>query len=81
IDILKVGHHGSKTSTSNEFLQKIQPTICLVSVGKTNRYNLPNQEVITKLKKLGAQVFQSNEYGEVTIKLNSQLTINTEMNQ
>ncbi|MFQ3839145.1 DNA internalization-related competence protein ComEC/Rec2 [Staphylococcus pseudoxylosus] len=81
IDILKVGHHGSKTSTSNEFIQKIQPTICLVSVGKTNRYHLPNQEVINKLKRLGSHVFQSNEYGEVTIKLNSKLTINTEMNQ
>ncbi|RIM81593.1 ComEC/Rec2 family competence protein, partial [Staphylococcus xylosus] len=61
IDILKVGHHGSKTSTSNEFIQKIQPKICLVSVGKTNRYHLPNKEIITKLKSLGAKVFQSNE--------------------
>ncbi|RIM64370.1 ComEC/Rec2 family competence protein, partial [Staphylococcus xylosus] len=80
IDILKVGHHGSKTSTSNEFLQKIQPKICLVSVGKTNRYQLPNQEIITKLKRLGAKVFQSNENGEVTIKLTPKLSINTEMN-
>lgn len=80
IDILKVGHHGSKTSTSNEFIQKIQPKICLVSVGKTNRYHLPNKEIITKLKSLGAKVFQSNENGEVTIKLTPKLSINTEMN-
>lgn len=81
INILKVGHHGSKTSTSDELLQKIRPTICLVSVGKKNHYHLPNQEIIAKLKRLGAQVFQSSEYGEVTIKLKSKLTINTEINQ
>jgi competence protein ComEC len=48
-DILKLGHHGSKTSSSKEFLTVVQPTIALVSAGKNNRYGHPNRDTLARL--------------------------------
>lgn len=49
IDFIKIGHHGSNTSSSEEFINSINPRTCLISVGKNNRYNHPNDEVINRL--------------------------------
>lgn len=49
IDFIKIGHHGSNTSSSLEFINSINPRTCLISVGKNNRYNHPNDEVINRL--------------------------------
>ena len=46
IDVLKVGHHGSRTSSSKEFIDEINPKYSIISVGKNNRYGHPNKEVI-----------------------------------
>ena len=46
IDVLKVGHHGSKTSSSKEFINEINPKYSIISVGKNNRYGHPNKEVL-----------------------------------
>ena len=50
IDVLKVGHHGSKTSSSKEFIDEINPKYSIISVGKNNRYGHPNKEVLNNLK-------------------------------
>ena len=49
IDVLKVGHHGSKTSSSREFIDEINPKYSIISVGKNNRYGHPNKEVLNNL--------------------------------
>ena len=50
IDVLKVGHHGSKTSSSREFINEVNPNYSIISVGKNNRYGHPNKEVLNNLK-------------------------------
>ena len=53
MDILKVGHHGSSTSSSEQFIEKIQPKTSLISSGLNNRYGHPSSEVVNRLKKYG----------------------------
>ena len=67
IDILKVGHHGSKTSSSKEFINYINPKISLISVGEDNKFNHPNQEVIEVLK--NTKIYRTDKEGTITIKL------------
>ena len=49
IDVLKVGHHGSNTSSDKEFIKKMNPKYSIISVGKNNRYGQPNKEVLNLL--------------------------------
>lgn len=51
-NILKVGHHGSKTSSTTEFLELIKPKFALIGVGKNNTFGHPNQEILNRLEKL-----------------------------
>ena len=76
IDILKVGHHGSKTSSNKEFIDEINPKYSIISVGKNNRYGHPNKEVLNNLK--DSKIYRTDEYGSVmfTIK-NNKLNIET----
>lgn len=66
-DVLQVGHHGSDTSSSTEFLKEVDPDIAVVSVGKDNIYGHPSKKVLDLLKALGAQVFLTSEMGDVVI--------------
>ena len=50
--ILKVAHHGSNTSTTNEFLNKVNPSISLIGVGKNNKFGHPDNEVVDRLKNI-----------------------------
>lgn len=75
IDILKVGHHGSKTSSSESFIRKIQPTISLISSGKHNRYHLPNKEVIMLLKSIKSKIYNTQQSGQITIDLDKNFEI------
>ncbi|MBM7645820.1 competence protein ComEC [Scopulibacillus daqui] len=70
IDILKAGHHGSKTSTSERFIKKIKPKAAIISAGKNNRYGHPHSEVLERLKKQRVKIFRTDERGavEVTFK-------------
>ncbi|MFQ3905999.1 MBL fold metallo-hydrolase [Staphylococcus sp. Mo2-7] len=81
IDILKVGHHGSKTSSSASFINTLHPKISLISVGQNNRYKLPNEEIVERLKNTNSQVLQTNENGEISITLNSNFGLSTNLNQ
>ncbi len=59
IDVLKVGHHGSKTSTGENFVKKLTPKIAVIEVGK-NGYGHPRPEVVSRLEKYGAQIFRTD---------------------
>lgn len=76
IDILKVGHHGSKTSTSEELLRETKPKIALISSGKDNKFNHPHKEVIDRLKDHHVKIYNTQEVGTITIDLD-RLTIKT----
>ena len=70
IDILKVGHHGSRANSSKEFIKVIKPTISLISSGKNNKYRLHIYDVIDRLKTYGSKVFDTQNNGELKINLN-----------
>ncbi len=77
--ILKVGHHGSSTSSSPAFLQAVQPKIAVYSAGLDNKYGHPSKTTITNLTKSGAQIYGTIASGTVTITADSQgYTIETE---
>ena len=67
IDILKVGHHGSETSSGEEFIDIIKPRYSLISVGKKNRYNHPNKKVINNLA--DSKVFRTDIDGSIHINI------------
>ena len=76
IDVLKVGHHGSKTSSSKEFIDNIKPTYSIISVGKNNRYGHPNKEVLDTLQ--DSKTFRTDQDGSIMLKIkNNELKIET----
>jgi competence protein ComEC len=68
--VLKAGHHGSKTSTSQAFLDKVNPKYAVVSVGKDNKYKHPSQESMDRLKSKGVKVYRTDEQGTVVATSN-----------
>ncbi|MBI2055462.1 MAG: MBL fold metallo-hydrolase [Candidatus Sungbacteria bacterium] len=67
-DVLKVGHHGSKTSTFDEFLWATSPKIAVISAGRRNRYGHPHQEVIDRLMRLGIETLRTDQDGDITFE-------------
>jgi len=65
--VLKVGHHGSKTSTTQPFLEAVRPGLAVISVGTDNRYGHPSPEVVERLADYGVQVLRTDERGTVEI--------------
>lgn len=63
--VLKVGHHGSKTSTSQAFLDKVNPKFAVISAGADNKYGHPAQAVMDRLKNKGITVFRTDEQGTI----------------
>ena len=67
IDVLKVGHHGSKTSSSKDFINYINPKYSIISVGKNNLFGHPNKEVLKVLEQ--SQVFRTDIKGSIEFKI------------
>jgi competence protein ComEC len=65
VDVLKAGHHGSRTSTSLSFAQAASPTYAVISAGKDNTYGHPHKEVLDILKKVGAEIKSTAESGTI----------------
>lgn len=68
--ILKIAHHGSNTSSIENFINAVKPEVVLIGVGKNNKYGHPNQDVINRLKKYGAKIYRTDESGEICMKIN-----------
>jgi competence protein ComEC len=68
-EFLKVGHHGSRTSTSLDFLKAISPKYSLISVGLDNKYGHPHKEVLDFFNNLGIKIFRTDESGLIKIKM------------
>ncbi|MEG1146267.1 MAG: DNA internalization-related competence protein ComEC/Rec2 [Bacilli bacterium] len=75
IDILKIGHHGSNTSTDKEFIDKINPNIALISVGLKNMYGHPTKNVLKIINK--CNIYKTSTMGSVSINLKDKLEITT----
>jgi beta-lactamase superfamily II metal-dependent hydrolase len=67
IDVLKVGHHGSKTSSSKLFINKINPKYSIISVGKKNRYGHPNKEVLNNLEQ--SKIYRTDQNGSIMFEI------------
>ena len=76
IDVLKVGHHGSKTSSSRTFIDEINPKYSIISVGKNNRYGHPNKEVLNTLE--DSKIYRTDQDGSIMFKIkNNKLKLKT----
>ena len=76
IDVLKVGHHGSKTSSSKKFIDEINPKYGVISVGKNNKYGHPNKEILNTLS--NSKIYRTDEDGSIMFKIkNNKLKIKT----
>jgi len=72
VDILKVGHHGSKSSTSELFLERITPETSLISVGENNPYGHPTEGVLERLRTRRIDILRSDELGSVSLESDGQ---------
>ena len=78
IDILKLGHHGSKTSTSSEFLEETNPKYAVISVAKKNKFNHPSKEVISLLNSRNIQTLSTSNDGTINVIIkNNNISIKT----
>lgn len=68
-DVLKVGHHGSRTSTSEEFLKKVDPLVAVISSGKDNSYGHPHLEILELLKNYDIQIARTDQDGDIKITI------------
>lgn len=76
-DVLKAGHHGSRTSTCKEFLDKVDPDIVVISAGLDNDYGHPHEETLEKLQKSGVSIYTTFEDGNIVISSDGKvLTVN-----
>ena len=66
-DVMKVGHHGSKTSSLKKFIEKVKPKYSVISCGKDNSYGHPSKEVLKILKSVGSKIYRTDEKGTIVI--------------
>ena len=68
IDVIKIGHHGSKTSSSRDFVNKLSPKYGIIEVGSNNKYNLPNNEIIKRWECVGTKLYRTDINGNIILK-------------
>ena len=69
--IIKVPHHGSKTSSSEEFIKAVNPSIALIGVGENNKFGHPNEEVLQRLENINCKICRTDEMGEIEIRVSN----------
>ena len=69
IDLLKVAHHGSSSSTSEEFLRYTNPKVAIISCGVNNQYGHPHKETLERLEKCGSRYFVTSQEGQITVDI------------
>lgn len=69
-DVIKIGHHGSSTSTSKAFIDKVNPSIAVISVGENNSYNHPNEDVINRLNGNKIKIYRTDKDGTIIFSSN-----------
>lgn len=76
-DILKVAHHGSKSSSIQEFLDLVKPKIALIGVGEDNKYGHPDNNTIRKLENINCKIYRTDKMGEIILG-NNKIAVNIE---
>lgn len=78
-DVIKIGHHGSTSSSSKNFVKKVKPQYAVICVGKDNSYGHPKDTIIKRWKDIGAKILRTDEDGSITITSDgSNISVNTE---
>lgn len=80
-NVLKVAHHGSKNSSSQEFLNAVAPEIAVISTGKNNFYGHPHKEVLERIEMLGAKIMRTDESGTIQILSDGKYLVISNSNQ
>lgn len=81
VDLLKVGHHGSNTSSSDKFLNETKPTYSIIMAGEGNSYGLPTEETLNKLQSIGSTIYRTDLNGTITVTSDGEnIEINTSKN-
>ena len=75
VDVLKVAHHGSRSSTTSSFTAGVRPRFAVISVGAGNSYGHPTDEVVQRLRKAGVRVYSTQQNGSITLTLTSRGTL------
>jgi len=81
VDILKVAHHGSKTSSTDNFLKMVTPQIAVISLGENNKFGHPAKEVIKRMEKLDCLIYRTDIFGEISLRVynTGKIRVNTHM--
>lgn len=82
-DVIKIAHHGSKTSSSEEFIKVVKPKIALIGVGMNNKFGHPNKEIIERLENINCKIYRTDEMGEIIMEVNKsgKVKIETKLNR
>ncbi len=67
VDVLKAGHHGSRTSTGEQLLQMITPGVAIISVASDNSHGLPDEDVLARLEKFEVTVYRTDLHGDIRV--------------
>ena len=77
-DVIKIGHHGSDTSSSIDFVKKVNPSLGIISVGKDNTYQHPSKEIIKRWETVGTKIYRTDEEGTIILETDgNEITVKT----
>lgn len=77
VSLLKVAHHGSRYTSSEDFLKEVRPSLSVISCGKKNRYGHPHEEVLKRLQQVKSQILDTPTYGAVVVEVGKKITLKT----